>query len=642
MYPTPAPHQPRTKLSSSGLRNSFKPALLAAILTPAFHLMADTTWTGGNGDWSDSGNWDNGIPAISGDTVTFDASGNVTSTIDSSWATSGSVNGIVFAADSYDYILDQGDGVSSLSIGSGGISGTKTGGYVRLNGTINLTADQTWASGGAHYIYSNLTGSGNLTLTGSSRFYSGNSDAFTGNITIAAGTTVSLWNTQSQLNRLGTNATFTDTSTLYMPVNPNGGDLYMSTNLFFNDTSGGGYNITNSTGNAGNLILDGNWTGSVSGHLKSIRLASVGTPDSDHRLVIAGDNSGLTSTVSETTPNGYGGFSIQGGFVQLTSDNALGANNSIYTTIGIGQGSDATSGLFTTDGHDVTAKIGIKSSYNGSGGDAHLGLDGSGSATFSGNVELQSRTSGGVVNVLHLKAESGGVATFSGKIYDANESDTIKIADITVEGGGTVVLSGDNTYSATTTVAADTTLLANSATGSATGTGAVIVQNGATLGGTGRIAAGAANGITAESGATLAPGASIGSLVLDGADTTGPVLTMDAGSTFAFELGSDDGSDQIILWNYTDGDLVLNDNIINFTGAQEGTYTLFEFFSDDGSTIVGSGISDGLVIGTGLEGFDYTLNYNSDSITLDVIPEPNTFALWFGFGALLLLTRRHR
>ncbi|WPJ95575.1 hypothetical protein SH580_19335 [Coraliomargarita algicola] len=613
--------------------------MAATLLAPSVSVFADTTWTGGDGDWSNASNWSAGVPATSGDSITFGASGDVTSTIDSSWATAGAVDGLVFSADEHEYTIDQGDGVTSLSIGSGGISGSKTDGLVRLNGSYNLTADQEWGVGSPINLYADLSGTGNLTLSGSTRFYSGSSDSYTGQITIAPSTTVSLWN-ESQLNRLGETVVLNDSGAIYMPITLGGSSMNMSTDINFNDLTSAGFTLSHLSNSAGNLILDGDWTGSVSGHSKTLALSGVSTPIDDFRLVIAGDNSGFTSAVSETSTNGYGGLTVKSTFVQLTSDNALGSNNSIYTVVGDGQGSNKISGLFTTDGHDVTAKIGIKSSWNGSGGEAYLGLDGSGQATYSGNVELQSRDTGGVVNALHLTADAGGSVTFSGNIYNADDANTIKLSHINIEGGGSVIFEGDNTYTATTTVATDTTLFANNTTGSATGTGAVIVQDGATLGGTGRIAAGLANGITAQSGATFAPGASIGSLILDGGNTTGPVLTMEAGATFEFELGPGNTSDQILLWNYSDGDLVLNDNIINFSDAQEGTYTLFEFYGDNGDNTIASNLTEGLVIGTGLEAYSYTLNYNSDSITLDIIPEPSSFALVIGAIALFMTNRR--
>ncbi|WJR80535.1 autotransporter outer membrane beta-barrel domain-containing protein [Bradyrhizobium sp. NP1] len=69
--------------------------------------------------------------------------------------------------------------------------------------------------------------------------------------------------------------------------------------------------------------------------------------------------------------------------------------------------------------------------------------------------------------------------------------------DVTVQGGGTLVLSGINSYAGATNVNAGTLLV----TGSIGSSAVVLVDHGATLGGTGTVAASFLNG-----GATLAPG----------------------------------------------------------------------------------------------------------------------------------------
>ncbi|MDF1741968.1 MAG: autotransporter-associated beta strand repeat-containing protein, partial [Verrucomicrobiales bacterium] len=68
-------------------------------------------------------------------------------------------------------------------------------------------------------------------------------------------------------------------------------------------------------------------------------------------------------------------------------------------------------------------------------------------------------------------------------------------------GGDDLTITGANTYSGGTTVSAGT-LIANNASGSATGTGTVIVNSGANLAGTGTIA----GAVTVNAGGTLEPG----------------------------------------------------------------------------------------------------------------------------------------
>lgn len=88
-------------------------------------------------------------------------------------------------------------------------------------------------------------------------------------------------------------------------------------------------------------------------------------------------------------------------------------------------------------------------------------------------------------------------------------------------GPGTMRLTAANTYNGGTTISAGR-LLVNNATGSGTGSGAVLVSGG-TLGGTGTIA----GTVTVLGGSTLAPGMSIGTLTLNSAPTLSGITAME-------------------------------------------------------------------------------------------------------------------
>lgn len=187
---------------------------------------------------------------------------------------------------------------------------------------------------------------------------------------------------------------------------------------------------------------------------------------------------------------------------------------------------------------------------------------------------------------------AAGVATVTGALSASGGTQ-----NLTKTGAGTLVLANAaNSYNGTTTVSAGT-LLVNGSLDARTTT--VTANAGATLGGTGTI-----NRPVTIAG-TLAPGglATPGTLTVDLGATTGKV-TLNSGAKLAYRLAGGT-SDALRLLNVVAGDMVLNDNVIDFTdagGLSAGTYTLMAFYSDGGSTLTDTGKpTGGLVIGTGLE-----------------------------------------
>ncbi len=170
------------------------------------------------------------------------------------------------------------------------------------------------------------------------------------------------------------------------------------------------------------------------------------------------------------------------------------------------------------------------------------------------------------------------------------------------------------------------------------------------LGGAGIIRPTGANSIQVASGSMVYPGVGSAStavtLTLDGGGTSAPLLTMSTGAAFTFNLETPGTSDEIKFFNWAAGDLVLNSNTLHLTlgsGVASGTYTLFQFYSDSGTTLVNSGITSGLDLDTAdLDGYDATLNYNGTSITLSLmaVPEPSCWLLVLGGLALLALISR--
>lgn len=182
----------------------------------------------------------------------------------------------------------------------------------------------------------------------------------------------------------------------------------------------------------------------------------------------------------------------------------------------------------------------------------------------------------------------GGVNTnsvFSGAISDGGAAETA----VVFNGPGSLTLNGASSYSGNTAVNAGT-LIINNPTGSATGSGDLLVANGATLAGSGSV-----DGlVTINDGATLNPGnGNPGTFKIN----TG--LVLGGGTILNFELGTT--GDQVVVTN----DLTLAGvlNISAVAGFGAGTYPLFRY---GGSFALGS-----LTLGTKPTGYGYFISTNT-------------------------------
>ncbi|BEP55782.1 hypothetical protein GmRootV118_30260 [Variovorax sp. V118] len=183
---------------------------------------------------------------------------------------------------------------------------------------------------------------------------------------------------------------------------------------------------------------------------------------------------------------------------------------------------------------------------------------------------------------------SGGDNTLSGTISGTGGAG----GSIVKVGGGTLTLSGANTYTGGTRVTAGT-LSVNNKSGSATGTGSVQVQTGATLAGSGTIA----GTVFVADGGILAAGNSPGTLTLG-------ALALGGGATLNYELGQAGvpGGALNDLINVT-GNLQLN-GTLNVAQSAGGTFgpglyrlmsyggTLTDFGLDIGTAPAGTKLAD--------------------------------------------------
>ncbi len=209
---------------------------------------------------------------------------------------------------------------------------------------------------------------------------------------------------------------------------------------------------------------------------------------------------------------------------------------------------------------------------------------------------------------------ASGTATFSGSISDSGAANAISLVK---SGDGTQVLAGPSDYSGGTTVLAGTLLVTNT-TGSATGSGNVLVSAG-TLGGDGFIA----GTVTVAQDAHLAPGTSPGTLHIGS-------LFLEGGSFFDVELSP-------TLWDMVDvtgtvnvGDAILNLSLQGSFAAYGGSQ--YVIVQNNGSTDLVEGAFRDLPEGTSFEidGSQFVITYtgiDGNDIVLTAVPEPATMAL---------------
>ncbi|CAN5834310.1 hypothetical protein BH11VER1_BH11VER1_04950 [soil metagenome] len=447
----------------------------------------------------------------------------------------------------------------------------------------------------------------------------------------------------------------------------------------------GNFNLTTqATAGAVNLTVGGNntstiYTGIIApGSVAGGKIIKTGTGTFAMNAANTFTGGVTVSNGTVTTNSTATGFGTAAGSLVLGDANSLAGNNN--------------TAAYLTGSVTVTNPILVTAATTAGTGTATIGSQGA-NGTFSGAITMNkdltfSSTAGNNVTLsgATINSSNAGTQTLTfvgpgdGTISSSITGNATNVIGLTVNNSnpnGTLRLTGASTYVGATT-ATSGVLLANNASGSATGSGAVSVGAAGTLGGTGTVVT---SGMTIASLGTLRPGDpaaanGIGSLAVTGNVT----LNAGGGSILDFQIKHTNGAGTASVgqnltdpntldWTYILGASeiggasdhlnisglltvnTLSTTSVNFSAADTGTFTAGMAWDllDWGSianNIPASYNYNFSSLNTELNlaglGLDTSRFYSDGYIgVVSIVPEPSRMLLLM-FGLMALFFRRRR
>jgi autotransporter-associated beta strand protein len=521
------------------------------------------------------------------------------------------------------------------SLATTGTFGVATGGELRFN----QASSGTWAGALAGSGTYTKLGAGALTLTGST-------SNTNGTLLVSEGSVIGTTNTIRRAVTNNAQVTFNQTTAgTYSGIMSGSGSL---TKLGSGTVTLSGVNTYSgdTTVSAGSLV---GTTASLQGDITNNAAVTFSqtTTDGTYAGIMSGAGSLLKSGTGQVTLTGANTYS---GGTTVSAGALIGTTRSL-------QGAITNDAAVTIDQATDGSYGGVMS---GSGSLTKLGAGAvtlAGANSYSGGTTVSAGSLIGTTDSLKGAITNNAAVTFSQTTTGTYAGIMSGNGSLTKLGGGSVVLSGNNSYSGATTVSAGALVINGNLTNSA-----VSVDNGATLGGSGTLS----RAVTVLSGGTISPGNSPGVLTVSSLD-------LQANSTTLMEIvgvgsaAGTAGTDYDNLTISTASALVyggtLDLDFANTASFADGTtFSLFTFTGSPTGTFSsvrssGSGSYAGLNF-TGLGGV-WTALLGSEKLTFSEltgllrfetssapVPEidPSSFgsALTLLIGSLGLLERRTR
>ena len=554
----------------------------------------------------------------------------------------------------------------TLQVGNGSTTGSLGTGSVTNNATLTFIRSDAITQSG------NITGTGSLTQAGAGTLTLSGNNTYTGNTTVTAGTLQighdrALGNSTTAVLTLGGGAVDVNgfAPTVKQVTATQNGTISGAGNLTLTSTTNSnlitvaaGKSLTISSG----VTLDSAVTGSqwtpifttgagsvvefasgstltskiVSGNATSIAYQLQGSGTYNFNGAFVAGNA-TTFTLRDSATLNWSPSSATANYPNLTNSGTDGAQLNVYKSAGAlafgsagGPGTRTTtiraSGLTFANPTSSTVTMGNATGAGSSAFKNVLAIDDGTASAISVNLTNLNLTSNSSLGTNELFAGDSDTMRFSGNITRGGGTTA---TTLTKTGNGTVVFSGNNTYTDATNVTAGT-LLANNTSGSATGSGNVTVASGATLGGNGTL-----GGATTISG-IVAPGNNdIGTLNIANNVTWVGAATPGANTDWIFDLGASNTSDLLNIignFNKDDNGGAATNFRFDFNGSNP-TGTTFRLVQWTGTSSFTTGSEFSYTgLSSGLTGsFSFDTGYLD--FTLGAVPEPST---WVAMAALVL------